>query len=685
MQCPRCFEPFTEDAAVPRILVKCGHTMCHICLKNTIDATNSLHINCPFCITEYTIEEAKSLPNNYMILNLMNQKLQEQYEKNTKEKLCGYHGIEMDFYCKVDKIYICSKCFLLGGHYGHEIVNAMDEVEVHRKRATQYVKQLGERCDRMEAGRDKFMKYLGDYQSLTKKSVSNMEDRFQKMITKLNKKKEEMFQKFTNSTMMMNKYLKSKITMLNKKHDKLKQHLDDTKRFSSTLCGRTANLREIEEQNWEGKVIDEISMELEKEFNLACKKDQNNKIVFEEVMREIEEIDLKFVQTPYFVFDEDLYKNYLENFMHVGSFDYGIEPLNKLENDIYFPVTKRDLKTPSLTTRDFNLTDEQLLKKFKLDPIDGLNSRLPSVDSVIYNSILGGGVSNRKQSDVVKEEYHGAAFAEEEKNNLDFTNLGGIKIKMEIEEKPTVNNNLQSLTMNHEEYQRSKEIYQCATFDSPAVNNETSLVLTRKLIKFEDAGPSPLFSSLKQEDKLSSLGFSRKDSDQKASASTNCTTRSFKTPWNIKCEEGAEEESTPIGEIQDPFDRSPNKQPVVCLLGQNNKALYITGRGESELVTVELEYANNKENNLLTGGVKKNYVLKNFAGCSYLEDNKVFYVGGGPSNDAYLLEFQSKGHALVTTLAKMNHKRCWHAVVYVKPYAYIIGNENYGYYYLTSK
>jgi len=602
----------------------------------------------------------------------MNQRFQEQFEKNSKEKLCGYHGIEMDFYCKVDKIYICSKCFLLGGHYGHEIVNAMDEVEVHRKRATQYVKQVGEKCERIESSRDKFMKYLGDYQSLTKKSVSNMEDRFQKMITKLTKKKEEMFQKFTNSTMMMNKYLKGKITMLNKKHDKLRQHLDDTRRFSSALCGGTADLREIEEQNWEGKVIEEISMELIKEFNLEEK--NGNKMVFEEVMREIEEIDLKFNQTPFFVFDEDLYKNYLENFMHVASFDYGVEPAYKLENDIYFPPSKKHPKTPlmSLTTRDFNLTDELLLKKFKLDSIDGV-SRLHSIDSTILLNSIFSNTNNRKQSDV-KEEYTGGlgGYKQEEEKNLDFTNLG-IKIKMEIEEKPTASMNKQSLTMNHEEYERSKEIYQCAAFNSPAVNNETSLVLTRKTIKFEDAGPSPgLFPSLKQEDKLSLLGFSRKDSDQKASASTNCTTRSFKTPWNIKCEEGVEEESTPIGEIKDPFDRSARQEPVVCLLGQNNKALYITSRGESELVSVELEYAN-KENNP-TNGVKKNYVLKNFAGCSYLEDNKVLYVGGGPSNDAYLLEFQSKGHALVTNLAKMNHKRCWHGVVYVKPYAYIIGN-----------
>jgi len=38
----------------------------------------------------------------------------------------------------------------------------------------------------------------------------------------------------------------------------------------------------------------------------------------------------------------------------------------------------------------------------------------------------------------------------------------------------------------------------------------------------------------------------------------------------------------------------------------------------------------------------------------------------------YLLEFLNKGDAKVKSLPKMTQKRCWHSVVYSKPYAYIL-------------
>lgn len=37
MECPSCFIPFNNDKHVPRILIKCGHTLCAECIQSQFD------------------------------------------------------------------------------------------------------------------------------------------------------------------------------------------------------------------------------------------------------------------------------------------------------------------------------------------------------------------------------------------------------------------------------------------------------------------------------------------------------------------------------------------------------------------------------------------------------------------------------------------------------------------------
>ena len=237
MECPICSVSFSEGVNVPRSLSKCGHTVCHICLRNLIDSSNSFHMKCPFCPAEYTVEEASSCSNNYFLLNLIHHKTEQTVRMNLQDKTCPFHSTnKMDFYCKTDKMYICSGCFLSGDHLGHDVVHTSDELDVYKRQVSQYIKTVEEKHDRLELGKEKFMNYLGEYQSQTRKTISTMEDRFKTMIQQLTKRKEEILKKYNNTAMNMNKFLKNKITILNRKQEALKGHINESKALNLKIC-----------------------------------------------------------------------------------------------------------------------------------------------------------------------------------------------------------------------------------------------------------------------------------------------------------------------------------------------------------------------------------------------------------------------------------------------------------------
>ena len=130
-------------------------------------------------------------------------------------------------------------------------------------------------------------------------------------------------------------------------------------------------------------------------------------------------------------------------------------------------------------------------------------------------------------------------------------------------------------------------------------------------------------------------------------------------------QEADEDNSNLISLIRDPFSELQIAGTTMCLLGQNDKVLYINDRGDSELMTLEFEFTH--------PAAKKGYILKNFGCCTFFDRNKVIYSGGGPSNEVYLLEFKTKKNVMVTPLPNMSHKRCWHGSVYVRPYVYVLG------------
>jgi len=232
MECPVCYESFSKTAAIPKILNKCGHTICQPCLNNYLKASSAYSIKCPFCKVEYSKNDISASPTNYYILNMLNEKEQTVSKKSQKPvaRTCSAHGTaQMDFYCKTDKSYLCGKCLLSGDHLGHDITHVDDEVNIYRKRIINSIKALDDKYSKISDNKEKFEKSLQNYQRLTKDALIDLDHRFNEILNQVAKRREELIETFMQSTMSINEYLKDKVQYFGKIQDTIQHCITEQK------------------------------------------------------------------------------------------------------------------------------------------------------------------------------------------------------------------------------------------------------------------------------------------------------------------------------------------------------------------------------------------------------------------------------------------------------------------------
>ncbi|CAL2043084.1 unnamed protein product [Caenorhabditis brenneri] len=73
LKCKVCLLHFSDriKKRSPRILIKCGHTLCHNCCKTLMKETGDVYILCPFCRTENYNFYFKKLPKNYIVIGML--------------------------------------------------------------------------------------------------------------------------------------------------------------------------------------------------------------------------------------------------------------------------------------------------------------------------------------------------------------------------------------------------------------------------------------------------------------------------------------------------------------------------------------------------------------------------------------------------------------------------------------
>jgi hypothetical protein len=68
MNCPSCKQKYNDSTIIPRLLTLCGHSLCELCLKNTIKQESK--VKCLECGTSDTNGDLASYPKNLALLEL---------------------------------------------------------------------------------------------------------------------------------------------------------------------------------------------------------------------------------------------------------------------------------------------------------------------------------------------------------------------------------------------------------------------------------------------------------------------------------------------------------------------------------------------------------------------------------------------------------------------------------------
>jgi hypothetical protein len=84
MECQVCYEHFDSNSFIPKILVKCGHSFCKICLERLM--SNKTYVSCPVCRENTKIQKKEPLPTNYSLIQIIEKHPETIQSKNLLEK-----------------------------------------------------------------------------------------------------------------------------------------------------------------------------------------------------------------------------------------------------------------------------------------------------------------------------------------------------------------------------------------------------------------------------------------------------------------------------------------------------------------------------------------------------------------------------------------------------------------------
>ena len=117
LYCPTCQKQFQHNQYVPKSLLVCRHSLCHVCLHNLI--YNSQYPACPVCqsLIPVAYRDPDKFPVNAVLIELLHRIMAERDK-------CQIHKLVRETVCMEDGIRICIKCSEGPEHQGHNIKTA---------------------------------------------------------------------------------------------------------------------------------------------------------------------------------------------------------------------------------------------------------------------------------------------------------------------------------------------------------------------------------------------------------------------------------------------------------------------------------------------------------------------------------------------------------------------------------
>ncbi|KRX04286.1 Cyclic nucleotide-binding protein [Pseudocohnilembus persalinus] len=619
--------PFSvRDKRVPKILHKCGHTMC----QNCIEKINKLGIvKCPFCKEEYKYTCEKDFPNNFLLQNMIEQqsndtssaqKLVVNPRKKVKKQLyfgsddsnddsvkesyqfegvCVEHQEQKyEFYCKQCKLFICKKC--LSSHQKHEIHLLEETQEMIVKLNNQNIKELENMNRSLNQLRSQFEFFQRDYQQYNQGQVQFAEQQFDEYAQQIMLKKDDTINEFYNS---QEEY-----------EQKIKQNISKFNDYITLVKKQFQQVKDIQ-QKIQQSTLDNLYQKGVGQF------DQTKKI--ESIKQKIEEnVGLQFQEVKKII--ENLQKEKESNFASSGSqivFNYNIinqDSINKIAEIKHNQLIQKQIQFYE------DLENEQINKIHQIQQKNSQN----------YDSL------QQFQQEQQEQE-------EGKLNNLEQSQKQGVVQQIQELQYPQPLNNIKDTSNNNYAKQLISQ-NSMSTFSNYNSNGYSTTANTAIQCQ-------------------SNFDFSEQNSSNNIQGIQN-----FK---NIKNLLKMNQQFTPQQVQQSPAssNRTPGKyflsfQNKACLLNSQKIIIFDIATQQWEMKQLKFQYDIQQRE-------AKQFQLKNHGIAVYLQGSKVFYSGGGPSNTSYILDFQDE-IVKITEMPQSLDKRIWHAAYYIRPYIYVIGGFN---------
>lgn len=142
IECDICCFDFS-DSRIPKVLTKCGHSFCEVCIKSMIHQNDT--VECPHCRVTTPFKDVKT---NYALSTHMTSS--NGAEETSLHPLCAFHSSNpVRVFCVTCWLFVCQDCFETQGsaHCSHIRVSLTEGVGLVRTE----MKEVSERSKSIHA------------------------------------------------------------------------------------------------------------------------------------------------------------------------------------------------------------------------------------------------------------------------------------------------------------------------------------------------------------------------------------------------------------------------------------------------------------------------------------------------------------------------------------------------------
>jgi hypothetical protein len=248
MLCNQCEKPFDTERHIPKLLPKCGHSVCALCLAK-LTSTSFPEFKCPFDNIQYV--KVADFSDNLYILEQLNR------AKPSAGGRCSKHSKDLEIFCNNCLEVICSDCALFDGHKMH----SFEPLSSAQNKAADKLRKYKSQISELQNALSSETKDLGENIKLTcKEKVEHIDRNFRELAVAL----EELRRKTVDSITGFYSNVQNSFALFKNKLEELKLKIHSVKSEKELLTNPNfekeflRDMREIDELISSKNILAEI-------------------------------------------------------------------------------------------------------------------------------------------------------------------------------------------------------------------------------------------------------------------------------------------------------------------------------------------------------------------------------------------------------------------------------------------